>query len=77
MAWGKGRTDLLVVWLRIGVPASEYAMDRFVIECKALHGSLERTVREGLEQTTGYMGRYGNDEGHLVIFDLREKAVGG
>ena len=29
--------------------------DRFVVECKVLHGGLERTVREGLEQTAGYM----------------------
>ena len=47
-------------------------MDKFVIECKVLHKSLERTVREGLEQTAGYMDRCGSDEGHLVIFDRSE-----
>ena len=34
-----------------------------------LHGSLERTVREGLQQTAEYMDRYAAQAGHLVIFD--------
>ena len=34
-----------------------------------LHGSLERTIRDGLEQTRAYMDRCGAAEGHLVIFD--------
>ena len=47
-------------------------MGRFVIECKILHKSLERTVREGLEQTAGCMDRCGSQTGHLVIFDRSE-----
>ena len=47
-------------------------MDKFVIECKVLHKSLERTVSEGLKQTAGYMDRCGSEEGHLVIFDRSE-----
>ena len=47
--------------------------DKFVIECKVLHKSLERTVREGLEQTAGYMDRCGSQAGHLVIFDRSEE----
>ena len=47
-------------------------MDRFVIECKVLRKSLDRTVREGLEQIEGYMERSGNPVGHLVIFDRSE-----
>ena len=46
--------------------------DKFVIECKVLHKSLERTVREGLEQTAGYMDRCGSEAGHLVVFDCSE-----
>ena len=69
---GRGRTDLLVVWPRGHPSHPESAVDRFVIECKVLHKSLDRTVREGLEQTAGYMDRCGSPEGHLVIFDRSE-----
>ena len=40
-----------------------------MIECKVLHGSLERTIREGLLQTAEYMDRCAAQAGHLVIFD--------
>ena len=67
---GRGRTDLLLVWPR--VDTSSESADKFVIECKVLHKSLERTVREGVEQTAGYMDRCGSQAGHLVIFDRSE-----
>ena len=63
---GRQRTDLLVVW-----PQGARTC-RFVIECKVLHRSLERTIRDGLAQTRGYMDRCGADAGHLVIFDRDE-----
>ena len=63
---GRMRTDLLIVW-PAGAPPDRTR--RMVIECKVLHGSLERTIREGLEQTRAYMDRCGAVEGHLVIFD--------
>ena len=63
---GRMRTDLLIVW---SAGASPDRTRRMVIECKVLHGSLERTIREGLEQTRAYMDRCGAVEGHLVIFD--------
>ena len=82
---GRGRTDLLIVWPRWaagaasaagpsppagGEPPEEAApVDRIVIECKVLHGSLERTIAEGLEQTAAYMDRCAAREGHLVIID--------
>ena len=69
---GRKRTDLLIVWPRGGVSAMESNADRFVIECKVLHKNLERTIREGLEQTVGYMDRCGSRAGHLVIFDRSE-----
>ena len=63
---GRMRTDLLIVW-PAGAPPERTR--RMVIECKLLRGSLERTIREGLEQTRAYMDRCGAVEGHLVIFD--------
>ena len=69
---GRGRTDLLVVWPRGDPSNPESTVDKFVIECKVLHKSLERTVGEGLEQTARYMDRCGSEEGHLVIFDRSE-----
>ena len=51
-------------------PRGEVARaDRIVIECKVLHGSLERTIADGLEQTAAYMDRCAAREGHLVIVD--------
>ncbi len=71
-ALGSRRTDLLIVWplgrlagvAEPGVPAR-----RYVVECKVLRGSLDATIREGLEQTLDYMDRCGGESGHLVIFD--------
>ena len=54
-------------------PGGEAARaDRIVIECKVLHGSLERTIAEGLEQTAAYMDRCTAREGQLVIVDRSE-----
>ena len=65
---GRGRTDLLIIWPH-GDQAAPHAAARYVIECKVLHGGLERTIREGLAQTADYMDRCGAQAGHLVIFD--------
>ena len=74
-ALGSRRTDLLIVWppgrfagaAEPGTPAR-----RHVVECKVLRGSLEATIREGLEQTLAYMDKCGGETGHLVIFDRAE-----
>ena len=80
---GRGRTDLLIVWPRGPREAGRGShdgpshagggqaarVDKIVIECKVLHGSLERTIAEGLEQTAAYMDRCAAQEGHLVIID--------
>ena len=68
---GRGRTDLLIIWPQ---PSREdpHAARRFVTECKVLRKSLEQTIREGLEQTAGYMDRCAAQAGHLVIFDRTE-----
>ena len=65
---GRGRTDLLITWPQGGGTAPHSAA-KYVIECKVLRGSLERTIREGLEQTASYMDRCAARAGHLVIFD--------
>ncbi len=64
---GRLRTDLLVLW------PQPSGVQKAVIELKLLRRSLEQTIAEGLQQTWGYMDRCGADEGHLVIFDRREK----
>ena len=76
---GRGRTDLLIVWPEptAGAGAAGTAGRRtrkFVIECKVLHKSLERTIREGLEQTAAYMDRCAAEAGHLVVFDRSDRA---
>ena len=43
-----------------------------MVECKVLHGSLERTIAQGLEQTAAYMDRCDAQAGHLVVFDRSE-----
>ena len=63
---GRMRTDLLIVW-----PQGDQERE-FVIECKVLRSTLERTIAEGLEQTADYMDRCDAEAGHLVIFDRRE-----
>ena len=66
---GRGRTDLLIVWPR----RRPDSIDRHVVECKVLHGSLDATIAKGLEQTAGYMDGCGAQSGHLVIFDRRDR----
>ena len=63
---GRMRTDLLIVW---PAPVDARTLDKTVVECKILHRSLERTLREGLAQTRAYMDRCGAAAGHLVVFD--------
>ena len=70
---GRGRTDLLVLWPRGGERAGPGAVvDRHVVECKVVHGSLERTIAQGLSQTAAYMDRCASESGHLVVFDRSE-----
>ncbi len=62
---GRMRTDLLVIWPSTG----DAGETRSAIECKVLHGGLERTIHEGVAQTLAYMDRCDATEGHLVLFD--------
>ena len=86
---GRMRTDLLIVWPARGAQGDPRGVTKTVVECKLVHGSLEATVRAGLEQTRAYMDRCTAAAGHLVVFDRasgkswdekvfrREKAVAG
>ena len=65
-ALGRGRVDLLIVW-----PHGDRTR-RFVVECKVRRDGLEGTIREGVEQTRGYMDRCGAESGHLIVFDRSE-----
>ena len=77
----RGRTDILVLWPHEpGQPSDLW--ERIVIECKVLRDSdrksLAGTIERGVEQTFGYMAKCRAEEGHLVVFDLREnKPAGG
>jgi len=62
-ALGTDRVDLLITW----------KTQRIVIELKVWHSNAKTFVK-GLEQTAKYMDTSGAAEGHLVIFDRREKS---
>lgn len=65
-ALGRMRTDLLVIWRH------EKSVEKVVIELKIKYGDLEKTIAQGLEQTSRYMDVCGASHGHLVIFDRAE-----
>ncbi len=60
---GRKRVDIFIVWNH------PQGIQKVVIELKILYGSLDSTIKEGLEQTACYMDICGTNEGHLVIFD--------
>ncbi len=60
---GRKRTDLLVIW-KHGT-----GVQKAVMELKVLRKSLERSISEGLVQTSEYMDKCGTGEGHLILFD--------
>ncbi|MGH9938565.1 MAG: ATP-binding protein, partial [Blastocatellia bacterium] len=63
---GRRRTDLLLIWNYPG------GVQRVVLELKIGSGASETLIREGLEQTAGYVDRCGAEEGHLIVFDRKE-----
>ncbi|MCX6580045.1 MAG: AAA-like domain-containing protein [Candidatus Aminicenantes bacterium] len=77
---GRMRTDLLVIWpLNIdkNLPGDHYSRfykaQQAVVELKLLHGSLQATIKQGLEQTYTYMDKCGAKEGYLLIFNPSTK----
>ena len=69
---GRKRTDLLVIW-PWGADGGASEARKYVVECKILRGGLEKTVRDGIVQTEGYMTRCAAAEGHLVVFDRGDR----
>ena len=49
-------------------------LQRFVVECKLLQGSLDTTIKGVLVQSAAYIERCSADEGHLVIL-ARDKRL--
>ncbi len=68
---GRRRVDLLAEWPTDNTQGYFGTVQRIVIELKVLHGSLDATIAEGLEQTADYADRSRADEAHLVIFNRR------
>ena len=66
---GRKRTDLLLIWNYPGSAGGVGGVQRVVLELKVGSGASEALIREGLEQTAGYMDRCGAGAGHLVVFD--------
>lgn len=62
---GRKRTDLLLIYPQLEGRDTQ----KVVLELKVLHGKLEDTITEGLEQTWQYMDRANSGEGHLILFD--------
>ncbi|MEM7534713.1 MAG: AAA-like domain-containing protein [Chloroflexota bacterium] len=78
--FGRQRTDLYVHWPiqpQNDPPIESVQWDyhtlsdvqTIVIELKIRYGDLEEIIKEGLEQTHGYMDKSEAQEGHLLIFD--------
>ncbi len=61
-ALGRKRLDLLLTWKK----------QKIAIELKVYKDT--KTLPDGLMQTAGYMDTAGASEGHLVIFDRRDKS---
>jgi hypothetical protein len=81
---GRKRTDLLVTWPyektddhsrfdRLNHSRFDRVQE-IVLELKLRYGSLEKTIKKGLEQTHEYMDKCGTDEGYLLIVDRSPKA---
>jgi len=78
-ALGRKRLDILLTWP--GRPGSNFSQEtplsgggqkqKIVIELKVYKD--KSTLSDGLKQTAGYMDMSGALEGHLIIFDKREK----
>ncbi|MEM8529141.1 MAG: AAA-like domain-containing protein [Bacteroidota bacterium] len=66
--FGRGRTDLFIEFFY-----GDGQVQSIVLELKLFHSNLEKTIEEGIVQTKAYMDKCGAKEGHLLLFDRREK----
>jgi hypothetical protein len=64
---GRQRTDLLVRW------PYKNGVQHAVIELKIKYGSLETTIKKGLQQTREYMDTCGTAEGYLLVVNRTKK----
>jgi hypothetical protein len=64
---GTQRTDLLVFW------PFKKGIQQAVIELKLQYGSLETTIKKGIEQTWEYMDKCGTREGYLLVINRSKK----
>ena len=67
---GRMRTYLLIIW---PINDSNNTLQKIVLELKILHKSLEQTIAKGLKQTSLYIDRCNENEGHLIIFNCDTK----
>ncbi len=71
---GRKRTDLYIEWPLDEEKGFYGEVQRIVLELKILHQSLEKTIADGLLQTSEYADKCNASEAHLIIFD-RNPAV--
>lgn len=71
-ALGRKRLDLLLTWPGLHSLGDGGKKQKIVIELKVYKDT--KTLPEGLIQTAGYMDISGASEGHLIIFDKRDKS---
>ncbi len=71
--FGRGRTDLLVVWPFNTQDKNNPKVQEVVIELKIKYGRLDSIIKKGLKQTKGYMDTCGTDDGYLLIFNRSPK----
>jgi hypothetical protein len=64
---GRQRTDLLVFW------PYKNGIQQVVIELKLKYGSLETTIKKGIDQTREYMDKCKTSEGYLLIINRSKK----
>ncbi|MCB1621159.1 MAG: AAA-like domain-containing protein [Thiothrix sp.] len=68
-ALGRKYTDLLLEWPLDPQQGFYGAVQRVVLELKILHGSLDKTIADGVRQVADYARRCGSEEACLLIFN--------
>lgn len=68
-ALGRKRTDLLIEWPLNETEGLNGPKQHVVIELKLLRHGRDKTLADGLLQTSAYADQVGADEAYLIIFD--------
>lgn len=74
-ALGRKYTDLLLEWPLDKEKGYYGKVQRVVLELKILHGGLDKTIADGVQQVADYAQRCGSEEAYLLIFN-RDPQVG-